>query len=121
MKSDSKLVYDYENDVLFVAKNKRLYEDSFELENMVFDLDADKKIVGLEILNASKVLGVDKVFLKNVLAGEMKINVNKQSLKLQISLKSKVRNSKRSAVYKSDNFKPDFLKPLEANFAVAIN
>ena len=118
MKNDSKFVYDCENDIMFFAKKEKSYDESFEIENLVFDLDKNEQIVGLEILDASKLLGVDKVFLKNVFEGEMRIRVNKKLLQLKINLKSNFRNSKRSSVYKSDNFKPDFLNPSTANFAL---
>lgn len=119
MKSDSKFMYDYENDSLFVSKKERSYESSVEVENMIFDLDKDKKIVGFEILGASKVLGVDKVFIKNVFEGKLDVVINEKFLQIKIQLKSKVRNSDKFAVYKADNFKPDALSPSKANFALA--
>ena len=42
-----KVNYDYALDILYVRPIKRKYDSSFEMDNFIFDLDNEKKIIGL--------------------------------------------------------------------------
>ncbi len=64
----SKITYDPEADAMYVyinnIKNDISFTDSFstddiEFGSINFDFDKDKKIIGIEILNASKILKLD--------------------------------------------------------------
>jgi len=62
-----KVDYDQKWDVLYIYKENEKAKFSIEaLNNFVIDIGFDGKVVGLEILNASKVLKVAKNQLKNV-------------------------------------------------------
>ena len=50
------LDYDGENDIIYVYQ-KGKFKGNVEIGGFVLDLDKDKKIIGVEILNASEVLG----------------------------------------------------------------
>ena len=52
--------YDKNNDILYVYKKGKVKFSLEILSNFIVDLDHSNKVVGLEILNASKVLKVPK-------------------------------------------------------------
>lgn len=52
-----KFSYDEENDDLFLHSESSKSKGSVELGNLIFDYNSKKELVGIEILNASKVLG----------------------------------------------------------------
>lgn len=55
MVKKAKVDYDFENDVLYVYSGEKV-QDSLEIEKFVLDFSFDNRIVGVEILNASKTL-----------------------------------------------------------------
>ena len=62
-----KVDYDQKWDILYIYKEGEKTKFSIEaLENFVIDVGFDGKVVGLEILNASKILKVSKNELKNI-------------------------------------------------------
>ena len=47
--------YNKENDILLILlSDKKVYESDQEKKDMIIDYDAEGKIIGIEILNASK-------------------------------------------------------------------
>ena len=62
--------YDPENDVLYIQNAVKDVEESVEFsEEIVWDLDKDGNVIGVEIFDASEFLNVfnkDKEFLKNL-------------------------------------------------------
>ncbi len=111
--------YDYETDVLKVMPTKRKYDSSYQENNLVFDMDSKGKVVGLEVLDTSKVLGIPKRFLKNIRRVDGRIEVNKEELKLRIYLECEVRNSNKVSNYNVEKIKPEFLKPSSMDLALA--
>ena len=68
-----KFDYDEENDSLFIYKSDETVKGSVEIGDFVVDLNPNlNKIVGLEIINASKILktslskDIDKMILSNI-------------------------------------------------------
>jgi len=50
-----KIEYDKEADALYIQLKEAFVEDSVEVENgVVVDVDSDRHVIGLEVLNASK-------------------------------------------------------------------
>lgn len=50
-----KIEYDKEADALYIQLKEALVEDSIEVENgVVVDVDSERHVIGLEVLNASK-------------------------------------------------------------------
>ncbi len=58
--------YDYINDILFFKTKNREYARSVEFGNMVFDIDPENFIINIQIFEASKFLGIKKVYLRKV-------------------------------------------------------
>lgn len=61
-----KVEYDSEFDILYISKGEKAAFSINLLDNFILDISHDRKITGLEILNASKVLKMDKAELENV-------------------------------------------------------
>ncbi|MDO9097082.1 MAG: DUF2283 domain-containing protein [Candidatus Methanoperedens sp.] len=55
MVKDAKIDFDYDNDILYLYTGEKV-KDSLQIENFVIDFSHDNKIVGIEILDASKIL-----------------------------------------------------------------
>lgn len=116
---NSKVNYSFEEDI-FSGKDlyNRKYDSSFQLKDLIFDMDDSGKISGVEILNASKIFNLPKVFLKNMVGGELRILVAEDSISLIVSLKTLVRNSEKLSTLNIERVKPDFLKPSELNLVL---
>lgn len=77
MSSNAVVVYDKEFDNLYIHKNREKSEHSLQVSsNFIIDIDHEEKVVGLEILNASKVLKVSKEDLSGVKAAQMSVLSN---------------------------------------------
>ncbi len=58
--------YDYKHDILFFKSAERDYEKSIELDNIILDIDKEKYIVGIQIFEASRFLGIEKEVLLKI-------------------------------------------------------
>ncbi len=68
----AKVSYDPEVDALYVRKVGEPIKFSINvLENFILDASSENKIVGLEILNASKILKISKSELKEIKGGNV--------------------------------------------------
>ena len=80
--------YDHEEDILFFySKKNHKYEVSeFITKSVVMDLNENKFPIGVEILDASKLLNTEKYLLKNIKDGEIAIKINEDKIELILSL-----------------------------------
>ncbi|MGE0792782.1 MAG: DUF2283 domain-containing protein [Candidatus Woesearchaeota archaeon] len=117
-KLPAKANYDFESDIFSALPLIREYDSSFQKEDIILDLDKNGKIVGLELLNASKNFGIPKIFMKNLISIHMQINVSEELIKIQIQIKSLVRNAERISSLNFERIKPGFVNPSELNLAV---
>jgi len=68
-----KIDYDPESDVLYIYKSGAKVKFSVEFfDELVVDVGFDNKVVGVEIINASRVLKVSKQALKNAKDARLK-------------------------------------------------
>jgi uncharacterized protein YuzE len=114
----AKVKYDFEDDIFSAMPLNRNYASSFQIGNIIFDLDSENIINGIEILNASKVFNLPKLFLKNNISGRLDIIVNDKYIKLHIAICTIIRNSQKSGVVDIERIKPDFLENTQLNLAV---
>ena len=114
-----KMSYDFEHDIIFACPIKRNYDSSFQIGNFIFDIDKSGKIIGFEILNASKIFGISKLFLKNRVSSDMYLEVNDKYIKLNIKIKSVIRNAKKSSVLNIERIRPDYIQQTELRLAIA--
>lgn len=110
--------YFFEEDILSVLPLKRSYDSSFQMGNIILDLDKKGRINGVELLNASELFNLPKLFLKNIVGGELDIKVDKSLIKLKFKLKTHIRNADKLASLNIERVKPDFLTPTQLNLAV---
>jgi len=80
--------YDYEEDILFFySKKKYKYEVSeFITKSVVIDLNENKFPIGVEILDASKLMNTKKHLLKNIKEGEIAIKISEDKIELGLTL-----------------------------------
>lgn len=57
--------YDLNNDILFLSNGEKV-KSSLDIGEFILDVSQDNLICGIEIMDASKNLGIDKEFLKQV-------------------------------------------------------
>ena len=110
--------YFFEEDILSVIPLKRSYDSSFQIGNFIFDLDKSGKINGVEILKASEIFNIPKLFLRNISNGQLDIEVNESFIRLKFHIKTHVRNADRISSLNIERVKPEFLKPTQLNLAV---
>ena len=81
--------YDYQNDSLFLyIEDEHEYKESIELgNNIILDFDKYYVPVALEILDASKILGIEKFILKKGFKLQMQIRINADSISIQATFK----------------------------------
>ncbi len=65
MKAETQFSYDVEDDILLLHRGSEKAKGSVEIGDFIIDFDADmKRAVGLEILNASKLLRNISLYLR---------------------------------------------------------
>ena len=116
---NAKIKYDYETDILSFTPAKRNYASSIQEKNFIFDLDRENKIAGFEMLQASVALDMPKIFLKNIKSLKGKIEVENETIKVNLSIKCIIRNSDKSGVYSLEKKKPEFMEPSQIDLAQA--
>ena len=67
----AKVDYDAEFDILYISKGERIAFSIPLLDNFILDVNHAHKIVGLEILNASKVLKMSRKELENIIRADV--------------------------------------------------
>ena len=115
----AKFNYDYDTDSYSVIPIKRRYDSSVQIGDFVLDIDEKNNLTGVEILNISRILKISKAFLINQVGGQLEVVVTKDFLKLNLTIRSVVRNSDKTSVLSVERAKPEFLEPAELNFGVA--
>ena len=117
-----KYIYDFVEDVIYLVPFRRTYSSSFQIDNFIFDLDKNRKLVGLEILNASKVMNIPKIFLKNAAKGRLEIVAKKDKIYIKLEMVGILRNKHLKNILNverihENNFSPSIeklaLKPIQ--------
>ena len=57
--------YDFNNDILFISDGQKV-KSSLDIGDFVLDVNHDNLICGIEIMDATENLGIDKEFLKYI-------------------------------------------------------
>lgn len=111
--------YDFENDIFSAIPQKREYDSSFQTGNLIFDLNKEGKINGIEILDASGLFGMPKAFLGRIISGRIEIIADEKVIRLKIILKSLVRNAHKTGTINVERLRPDLVAPAELKLALA--
>ncbi len=115
----AKGLYNFEDDIFLVRPLEREYDSSFQIENFIFDLDKNNNIHGIELINASKIFGVPKAFLKDMVSGKLEIVFSEKYIQINIQIKTKVRNADNTSSLSIERIRPDFITPTELHLAIA--
>ena len=92
MKGKGEVDYDYKYDILFFKTAEREYVKSIELDNIVLDIDKEGFIVGIQILEASKFLCIDKKVLLKIPEWIFEARVDHGRIEVRLLFKVMVRN-----------------------------
>lgn len=113
--------YDIQHDSLFMyVKNDHTYKESIELgNNIILDFDENYVPVAIEILDASKVLGVKRFSLSNPFGGEMEININEKRIKIEASFKVFLHQKEMEAPINVESPNNIDLPDMQTHFEVA--
>jgi len=89
-------LYDFNNDTLMFKIKDRDYKNSVEFQNFIADVDEEGFVTGIRIMDASKVFGIDKYTLRNVVSWEFKTIVEHGMITIRLNFVGKVRNKEVS-------------------------
>lgn len=106
-------VYDYKYDALTFKMKDRNYKRSIEFQNFAIDIDDKNLITGIRVFDASKVFGVDKYVLKNIIHGEFKADVEKNMITVTIKFAGMQRNRIIPLFSQKHNFMHQITAPVK--------
>jgi len=85
-------IYDSTHDLLMFKVKDRDYKESVEFQNFVADIDTEGFITGIRIFDASKIFGIDRYALKNIIKGEFRGTIESNTITIRVSFVAKRRN-----------------------------
>ena len=104
-------IYDYNYDILTFKIKDRNYKKSIEIQNFAVDIDDQDFVTGIRVFDASKVFGIDKYVLKNLVHGEFKASVEKNIMTITIRFVGVQRN--KLIFTKKENFVHQITAPIK--------
>lgn len=115
----AKILYNFEDDIFLARPLERDYDSSFQIGNFIFDLDKSDNVRGIELINASKLFGIPKTFLKDMVSGKLEIVVSEKYIRINIQIKTKVRTADNTSSLSIERVRPEFINPTELHLAIA--
>ena len=106
-------IYDYKYDTLTFKMKDRNYKRSIEIQNFAIDIDDKNLITGIRVFDASKVFGVDKYVLKNIVQGEFKADVEKKIVTITLKFVGMQRNKIIPLLTQKQNFMHQITTPVK--------
>jgi uncharacterized protein YuzE len=106
-----KIDYDEEVDILSIDADHADYKYSIDLGKVIVDFDRNDVPIGLEILDASKTLGIDIDILNNIRSAMSTISVDLEKNDIKVILAVIYENE----VSKTYSFKDTLSHPLPAS------
>ena len=89
-------IYDYSHDILTLKVKEQEYEKSIDVENYIFDFDPQGILRGIQIFDASHVLGIARGVLRQLSSFRFDCVMNGERIFLKILLSASYRNKKIS-------------------------
>jgi len=105
-------LYDYKYDIFTFKIKDRKYKKSIEFQNFVADIDSEDFITGIRIFDASKVFGIDKFILKNIIQCEFKANIENKVITIVLKFVAKIRNRIMPLLSAEENFTQQITTPI---------
>jgi len=92
LEAEGEMDYDYANDILFFKVKGREYSFSIEFQNMVIDIDEERFVVGIQMFEASKFLGLSKINLREIPKWQFKAKIEEGIIELRLNYQLEIRN-----------------------------
>jgi len=83
----AKILYNFEDDIFLARPLERDYDSSFQIGNFIFDLDKNNNVRGIELINASKLFGIPKAFLKDMISGKLEMIISEKYIQIKFKHK----------------------------------
>lgn len=107
-------LYDYKYDILTFKIKNRDYKQSFEFQNFSIDMDVENFITGIRIFDASKVSGIDKYVLNNIVQGEFHASMKNNIITVRIKFVGEKRNKMIPIFAKQKDFTQQFTSQINS-------
>lgn len=111
-----KMYYDIEGD-LFVARAEGKYNTSEDTGQFIFDLDKDRKVIGLQMFGAPKSFNVSPKHLEHIISGKVDVKVTGGRIEVKIQLELK--DGKNTEIVTFEKTIQEYIKDSELSVAVA--
>lgn len=85
-------LYDYKHDILTFKIRDRNYRQSVEIQNYVIDVDEEGFVTGIRIFDATKVLGLSKLALRNIIRMDFRAQIRNNVISVTLKFSSMLRN-----------------------------
>ena len=92
LKAPGEFDYDFKYDILFFKVKNREYSKSIEAGNFILDIDSEDFLTGVQIPDASKLFGIDKVKLREIPNWNFEGKINDGKLMLKLAFQIQLRN-----------------------------
>ncbi len=97
-------LYDYKYDTVTFKIKDRDYKNSVEIQNFVIDIDTKNFVTGIRILDASKITGMSKLILKNLIHGDFKASIKDNVITVRFEFVGRIRNKIMPIFPQKQNF-----------------
>lgn len=91
--SNGKMDYDEENDILFFRVHHSQYIYSIESDNLVIDIDVSKRIIAIQLFEASEMLGVSPSSIQKMIEWKIHTRVREGRLLCDIFFSGLLHNT----------------------------
>lgn len=119
VQEDSEYDYDSLNDTFYIYYSSRKYSSSMILDDLVIYLNSDHKVIGIEVLNASKKFGISKYELRAPVGLGYKINVSDSKVNINLKFTFLKRNHHVARTMSVTGVNDMNLVPSSSAFALA--
>ena len=92
LKAPGEFDYDFKYDTLFFKVKDREYSKSVEAGNFILDIDSEDFLTGVQIPDASKLFGIDKMKLMKIPNWNFEGRINNGELMLKLAFQVQLRN-----------------------------
>jgi hypothetical protein len=106
------ILYDYKYDILTFKIKGREYKKSIEFQNFVADIDSENFVTGVRIFDASRIFGIDKYILKNIIHCEFQASIENNVITIIFKFVGKRRNKIIPLITKEENFTQRITTPI---------
>ena len=84
--------YDFTYDILTFHIKNRDYKMSVEVQNFIIDIDTEDFVIGVRVIDASKVFGLKKDILRNIVQSDFQSVVKDNVITVRLTIVGKIRN-----------------------------